>query len=181
MSPIVVLGIVGAVVAVVVLYCFLPEAHRAWRSWNLYRRGLGEYKRGDTDAAEVLWREAVAASAANVSARLGLGKLLVSRGDAPGALEQYRQALAVKPGYGKARINMANVLLSQNAADEALEQYELAVGAGIKRAHKMIGMIQQHHRKDRAKALAAYSRYMYEVGPDAEIEAWIRELTGKDG
>ena len=180
MSPIQIIGVVAGVVALAVVVRFLPEALRGTRSWNVYRQGLGRYDQGDVDGAEALWREALAISPFNKSARFGLGKLLASRGDADGAAEQYREALRLKPGYAKARMNLGNVLLSQQKMDEALEQYELAAAAGVERAHKMIGMIQQRHRNDRQQALAAYTRYLYHVGPDAEIEAWIRQLTGKD-
>ena len=176
-----VLALIGVAAVAAVLFRFGPDAYHAARSWNAYRKGLGRYQQGDTAGAEALWREAAAISPYSSSARFGLGKLLAERGDVDGAIEQYREALRARPGYVKARMNLANALLASESFDEALEQYELAAAAGLHRAQKMIGMIQQRHRNDRQRALAAYSQYVYHVGRDPEIEAWIRELTGKSG
>jgi len=163
-----------------VLYRFAPVAFGAARSWNAYRRGLARYNAGDLEGAERCWQEAVRLSWLNVSARLGLGKLLAARGRAEQALRQYREALEVKPGYGKAHMNMANLLLELGRHDQAVQSYELAAAAGIHRAHKMMGMIYQQHHRDRRRALENYARYLNVVGRDPEVEAWIRKLTGKD-
>jgi len=174
------LALGGAVLAAVLLWQFAPVAWRALRSWSSYRAGLACYEKGDMAGAEAAWREAVDRFQLNVSARLGLGKLLARRGDAPGAIEQYEEALRTKPGYVKAHMNLANVLLSQRRFDDALEHYELAAAAGVHRAQKMIGMIHHRHHGDRKRALAAYTRYLYEVGPDPEVERWLKELPPGD-
>jgi len=178
--PWLVLGGLAIVGLGVVLYRFAPIAFGAARSWNAYRKGLAAYKAGEFTEAEGRWNDAVRLSWLNVSARLGLGKLLAARGDGEGGLAHYREALKVKPGYGKAHMNMANLLLELGRHEEAVASYELAAAAGVHRAHKMMGMIHQQHHRDRRRALESYARYLNAVGDDPEVALWIRRLTGKE-
>ena len=177
MDWVLVAALILGIVCLAVAIGFGPTAVRAACSLHWYHRGLRHYQNREPDQAEAMWRRAAGVSRLNVSARLALGKLLVERGDAEGALEQYRAALAARPTYAKARMNMANVLLAQKRFDEAVEQYEQAADGGIHTAHKLLGMLYEHHLNNPERALDHYQQYLVYKGADPEVVGAVARLS----
>jgi predicted O-linked N-acetylglucosamine transferase (SPINDLY family) len=99
-----------------------PRDATAWRIRARACRRLGRA----ADAERCL-REAVAADAQDLDARVDLGIVLRARGDFEGAAEQYRYVLERRPGAFEAVVNLANVLADQGKGELALEQYRAAM------------------------------------------------------
>lgn len=93
--------------------------------------GYAALARGDLNAAERSYRNALQDDASNVDSRLGLAYIAGQRGDRTTALQQYRAVLALEPTNATARAGLAAL----TARDlPALANEEAALRAEIARA-----------------------------------------------
>jgi tetratricopeptide (TPR) repeat protein/mono/diheme cytochrome c family protein len=85
----------------------------------LYNLGAALQAAGRLEEAVGILRQAVAADAANPTARNSLGTALQARGDLEGAIREYEEAIRLRPDEFNARYNRGQVLLAQGRATEA--------------------------------------------------------------
>jgi len=95
--------------------------------WDAYYKlGHVMQSRGDLEAAERLYRQALSLNPRHAAMAYDLGYILQRRGDLQGAEEQYRAALALKPDHAYALYNLGALLRRQGAHAEAAELFERA-------------------------------------------------------
>lgn len=93
----------------------------------LVNRGVEAVGRGDLDAAEGLFREAIALDPDNVSAHLNLAVALAEHGRLEGAAEPLGTAVALDPDNARANFNMGSLLAKLRRDAEAVPFLEAAV------------------------------------------------------
>jgi len=79
---------------------------------ELYRQGEGEALHGNNEAAEALFRRAIAADGTKPRYHFALGCALQATGRAELAAESYRRTLALDPTFVPAMINLGSLLQS---------------------------------------------------------------------
>lgn len=132
----------------------------------LYEEALGSHKRGDFAAAEMLYRQVLAAAPASFAARHMLGVLRAQQGALPEALDLLAAAVAQKPQAHDAQYNYGNVLKKSGRTDEALAAFDRALeqkpdyGAALA-GRAELRNLEGNHLRDAgrfAEALACYER-----------------------
>lgn len=81
------------------------------------------HERGELDAAEVVYRSAVAKGVADATLLFNLGVLEEDRGEPKQAVESYRAALVAAPDLADAHFNLARLCASQGLAQEAMRHW----------------------------------------------------------
>lgn len=89
--------------------------------------GLDAEATGDTEAAEMAYRRALAVEPTHPGALLNLGNLVYARGKLRPAVELYRAATRAAPDYPQAWYNLANVLDDLGHPDAAARAYDTAL------------------------------------------------------
>ena len=127
--------------------------------------------RGDSDTAEALYRQAIAAEPESVEALLNLGALLASRSDGGGeALELFRRATTADPGSASAHYNLGLELLRRGEAQggERALQESLELRPGDASALEALGR-SQAARRDFEAAAATYRTLAREAPDRADV------------
>ena len=99
------------------------------RADDLVAQGNEREDAGDLDAAEALYRQAVAAAPGHARGHLNLGIALASRGDAEEAAAAYERVLAIDPRHAFGLYNYARLTLMRGDAAKALSLVEAALAA----------------------------------------------------
>lgn len=97
------------------------------RGADQYNRALAHERRGDTSAAEALYRRAIAVNPLLVEARNNLALLLAARGEVDAAIEQYRVILLHHPRDAFAHNNLGMAYGGKGDYLRAVEHFEQAV------------------------------------------------------
>ena len=88
-------------------------------SQNILQQALALHQKGDTAAAEPLYRTVLAAQPAHGEAAYNLGRLLAEKGDHAEALAQFQTALKSEPGVAQYWLSYADALLLTGHPREA--------------------------------------------------------------
>jgi tetratricopeptide (TPR) repeat protein len=88
-------------------------------SQNILQQALALHQKGDTAAAEPLYRAVLAAQPAHGEAAYNLGRLLAEKGDHAEALAQFQTALKSEPGVAQHWLSYADALLLTGHPREA--------------------------------------------------------------
>ena len=94
----------------------------------LLRTGLEQLNAGDSQAAEVTFRNVLTVDPANLYAHYNLGLIAQNRNDTQQAIESYDAALAIDDTYAPALYNRA-ILTEPTDLDAAVALYRKAVAA----------------------------------------------------
>ncbi len=107
----------------------------------LAAQGMSLLQAGEARAAELKFREAIAADAADAQALMGLGIIAHQTGHFPPALELFERALAAAPGLAAAQVNRGNTLAVMGRHQEARAAFEqaLAIAPELTSAHVNLG------------------------------------------
>ncbi|MFQ5495168.1 MAG: tetratricopeptide repeat protein, partial [Phycisphaerae bacterium] len=85
------------------------------------------FGRGDSSAAVVELRRALAIAPEDAALHAELGSMLAEAGDFDGAIEQLREAIRREPELGKARYNLGTLLAHTGRTAEAVIEYRAAL------------------------------------------------------
>jgi tetratricopeptide (TPR) repeat protein len=109
----------------------LKRAIAADGTQGVYHNHLGAAlgASGETDAAEVAFREALRLMPGDAQTHYNLAALAGMRGDAAAAGSGYREAVRLNPKFAEAWFNLGNVLRDQRQYGEAADCYRQALAA----------------------------------------------------
>ncbi|GAB4558296.1 MAG: hypothetical protein Tsb0020_03160 [Haliangiales bacterium] len=88
--------------------------------YQCFLRACEADDRGETEAAEALYREAIARDPVLAAAYTNLGNLLYRGGDLAAARDAYEHALELEPAQAEARFNLGNALEDLGETDQAI-------------------------------------------------------------
>ena len=144
--------------------------------WYLLGR-IAEKENRLTDAAKA-YRQAIGSKPDLVDAHYNLGFLYRSMNKRDEAAKQFQEVIRLKPEYAEAHMNLGVTYTDLNKLDEAEKEYEKAVELKprLAEAHYNFGIFYELHKKDTAKALAQYRRYLALGGKDERVE----RIVGKE-
>jgi len=132
---------------------------------------------GDQDAAETLWRRAIALDCAPAETYFNLGLLLARRSHKEEAEQCYRQAIAIDPHHAAAYCNLGN-LLADGSAAAACYRTALALDPRCEAAHYNLGNL--HFKQgDWAEAEHCYRQALAANPADAQTHAKLGQLLAK--
>jgi hypothetical protein len=119
--------------------------------------GTEHARRGELEAAERHYREAIALSPGFFKPHNNLGNVLRDRGELEAAVEQYREALRIEPSAQRVHANLGNTLHDLGLWAEAVESYRrsLALHAGAPVALRLAELLEA--LGDPEPALLAYA------------------------
>ena len=106
-----------------------PVADDVARADALVAQGNEREDAGDLDAAEALYRQAIAAAPGHARGHLNLGIVRVARGDAAGATQAYERVLAIDARHAFGLYNYARLVFMQGDHARALALVEAAIVA----------------------------------------------------
>lgn len=94
---------------------------------GLLARAFDLQQRGDLDAAEALYLQALAADPDDATALVNGGALALARGDPPLAIARFERAARINPRNAIAQNNLGFALLHANRAEDALAACDRAI------------------------------------------------------
>ncbi len=107
---------------------FAEDAARSPKSSNArFNLAVVAAERGDTAAAERIYREVIESGEYSGDARNNLAVLLAQRGETDAALRLLVDLVAGNPAHGEAPLNLAGIHLRSGRAEEAVKVLESAV------------------------------------------------------
>jgi len=138
-----------------------PDAERRTRAERIARLAVRLRRRGLPEMAEAEFRTALEIEPNTVTARIGLGDLLLEREDLDGAESHYRAALAVRPRSLEATLGLAAVHVQRGGSrlieGEALVRQVIERSPRRARAHYLLGIVHEE-RGEAGLAAASYRR-----------------------
>src|SRR5207245_1801663 len=141
-----------------------PSHPDAW-----YLLGHIEEKENNLPKAIEAYRMAVAAKPDLVDAHFNLAFLYRSEGNVPEAVKRFEEVIRLRPEYAEAHLNLGGLYTSMNRLNDAEEEYDMA------EAHYSLGLFYELHRKDLARALAQYRKYLELGGKDERVVRIIQQ------
>ena len=107
---------------------YLDVIRKTERSYKAYSNaGMEYFRRGDTDKAEVYFKQALKIRPADPVVLNNVGLICFKRGDQDGEEVYYRSAIQVRPSYIFARRNLTNLYIRQKKYALAVEQIQKVV------------------------------------------------------
>ncbi|HZS39455.1 MAG TPA: tetratricopeptide repeat protein [Polyangia bacterium] len=94
---------------------------------DAYNRGYGAQKRGELDAAETAYKEAIALDARYCDAMDNLGQVYRARHDDVNAVLWYRKSIAISPNNQVAHQSLAAAYVRAARYDDALGEYDILI------------------------------------------------------
>jgi tetratricopeptide (TPR) repeat protein len=94
---------------------------------GLVERGRAAFERGDLDAAETAFEEALGAASERGAALLGLGQIALHRGDAAQAAARFEQSIDAEPAPPEASVALARLRDLAGRTEDALDTLWLVV------------------------------------------------------
>lgn len=121
----------------------------------LVRRGQLAAQAGQSQEAEGLFRQAIAADPGTAAGYLGLGATLQGRGDLVGAIGQYRLALEQRPDAVEALTNLGLALAQSGKVDEGRQRLEEALDLAPGHLGASLNLALVHLEEGRPEAALA--------------------------
>jgi tetratricopeptide (TPR) repeat protein len=145
-------------------------------SYALFMRALDAEAAADDEAAEAMYRRALARDARLAAAWTNLGNVLERRGRRGEAREAYDKAIELDPDQPEARYNLANLLADTGDRELAIAEYRRVAQAcpEFADAHFNLGLLYVAEGRDE-EACACLRRYL-ELDLDPESE-WARRAS----
>jgi tetratricopeptide (TPR) repeat protein len=114
-------------------------------------RGQAAFERGDLDAAETAFEEALGAASERGEALLGLGRIALHRGDAAQAAARFEQSIDAEPAPPEASVALARLRDLAGRTEDALDTLWLAVHRHPAHAAAWLGLGRLLVRSGRLK------------------------------
>ncbi|MDR3630594.1 MAG: tetratricopeptide repeat protein [Desulfocapsaceae bacterium] len=135
-----------------------PDAH--------YNLGIAQEQAGQTEAAELSYRNTLQLSRNHVNALYNLGNIL-NASDRPAEAETfYRRVLALKPNYFEARCNLGNILRHQKRLEESADCLQSALKIRPDSAEILCNLSLTYKEQEKFQEAEAVCRKALQLQPE---------------